>query len=120
MPTSSHTTTQPHSQLWYAHLHHRPHCIEYFDCIIDHTAALRHTAQSSRHPFGLRSSFGSDFAFTNYTYRFKGTIDYIWFSRESLMCESILGPLREVRQGLFLGSLDRASFSLLGWLRLAC
>lgn len=54
--------------------------------------------QPTKHPFGLRSSFGADFPFTNFTYKFKCTIDYIWYIKDSLVCESVLGGIEEVRK----------------------
>ena len=56
-------------------------------------APVSHAPQNTTHAFGLRSAFGSDFGFTNYTHQFKGTIDYIWFTARSLCCEAVLAAV---------------------------
>lgn len=46
------------------------------------------------HPFRLASSYSPEIMpYTNYTYDFKGIIDYIFYSRETMTPLGILGPL---------------------------
>lgn len=47
-----------------------------------------------RHGLGLRSIFGdNEPRFTNFTPRFKGVIDYIWYSQSMLACTSVMGGI---------------------------
>jgi len=52
--------------------------------------------QEFTHAFQLQSAYSSDLLpFTNYTYDFKGIIDYIFFPRSSMRTLGILGPISE-------------------------
>lgn len=48
-----------------------------------------------KHPLQLRSAYNdlSDMRYTNYTPKFKGVIDYIWYNGSSLTCGGALGPV---------------------------
>ncbi|KAJ1946966.1 Glucose-repressible alcohol dehydrogenase transcriptional effector [Kickxella alabastrina] len=50
-----------------------------------------------RHPFGLKSAYASigELPSTNYTPKFNGTIDYIWYSVGTLVPTGLLGEIDE-------------------------
>ncbi len=56
------------------------------------------TRDGIEHPFSIRDSYANtkktadEMTFTNYTPGFTGTIDYIWYSANSLEVVSVLGP----------------------------
>lgn len=53
-------------------------------------------AQSYTHGFKLASVFNTDIMpYTNYTYDFKGMIDYIFYSRDTMKPLGYLGPISE-------------------------
>lgn len=53
-----------------------------------------YTRHGISHPFKLKSAYPPDLlAFTNYTPGFKGVLDYIWYSTETLQVASLLGPI---------------------------
>lgn len=54
-----------------------------------------YTSEGLSHPFSLKSSYGNvgELPFTNYTPDFKGVLDYIWYTTNSLDVVSLLGPV---------------------------
>ncbi|KAG7098475.1 hypothetical protein E1B28_000420 [Marasmius oreades] len=65
----------------------------------------RFTKHGMRHGLGLRSAYaardgqsdeGEVLPWTNYTAHFKGVLDYIWYSKDTLESKSILGKIDEV------------------------
>lgn len=53
------------------------------------------TRDGMHHPFQLKSSYAAigELAFTNYTPGFVGTLDYIWYSTNSLQVVGLLGDI---------------------------
>ncbi|KAF1956764.1 glucose-repressible alcohol dehydrogenase-like protein transcriptional effector [Byssothecium circinans] len=53
------------------------------------------TRDGMHHPFQLKSSYSAigELAFTNYTPTFVGTLDYIWYSTNSLQVVGLLGDI---------------------------
>lgn len=57
------------------------------------------TRDGIQHPFSLRSAYSlldgtpSELTFTNYTPTFRGMIDHIWYSTNTLEVSSLLGPV---------------------------
>ncbi|PSN62698.1 hypothetical protein BS50DRAFT_501789 [Corynespora cassiicola Philippines] len=53
------------------------------------------TRDGISHPFSLKSSYSSigELAFTNYTPSFKGVLDYIWYSTNTLQVVGLLGDI---------------------------
>ena len=49
-----------------------------------------------QHSLGLRSVYAKEMTLTNYTEGFKGIIDYIWYTTESLAATAILGGVDTV------------------------
>ncbi|KAI9278034.1 Endonuclease/exonuclease/phosphatase [Sporodiniella umbellata] len=54
-----------------------------------------YTTDGLTHPYTLKSSYGTvtDMTFTNLTPGFKGVLDYIWYSTNTLDVSSVLGPI---------------------------
>ncbi|WFD35823.1 poly(A)-specific ribonuclease [Malassezia cuniculi] len=54
-----------------------------------------YTSDGLRHSFALRSAYGNigELPFTNYTPGFRGVIDYIWYTSNSLAASGILGTV---------------------------
>ncbi|KAG1443515.1 hypothetical protein G6F56_010647 [Rhizopus delemar] len=54
-----------------------------------------YTTDGLTHPYTLKSSYGTvhDMTFTNLTPGFKGVLDYIWYSTNTLEVNSVLGPI---------------------------
>ena len=49
------------------------------------------------HPFKLKRSYGDDgMEYTNYTFDFKGVIDYIFHSQPHMKPLGVLGPVRVI------------------------
>lgn len=62
-------------------------CLSNFSCNANNHGSITHD-------FLLRSAYEGDaMPYTNYTYDFKGVIDYIFFSRRRLALLGLLGPL---------------------------
>ncbi|EDQ89277.1 uncharacterized protein MONBRDRAFT_32477 [Monosiga brevicollis MX1] len=47
------------------------------------------------HNLKLRSAYGNELPYSNYTPTFVGIIDYIWYSAERLIPSALLGPVEE-------------------------
>lgn len=54
-----------------------------------------YTTEGLSHPFSLKSTYGNvgELPFTNYTPDFKGVLDYIWYTTNTLDVVSLLGPI---------------------------
>ncbi|KAG8970351.1 Glucose-repressible alcohol dehydrogenase transcriptional effector [Tulasnella sp. 419] len=60
----------------------------------------KYTDEGMKHSLSLKSAYaaaqgGAELPITNYTPSFKGVIDYIWFSNQSLTVEGVLGEVDE-------------------------
>uniref|UniRef100_A0A8C9UBP7 poly(A)-specific ribonuclease n=1 Tax=Scleropages formosus TaxID=113540 RepID=A0A8C9UBP7_SCLFO len=65
-------------------------CLTNFSC----TSKNGNTEGSITHGFQLKSAYESDLMpYTNYTYDFKGVIDYIFYSKTHMSVLGVLGPL---------------------------
>ncbi|CAG0912492.1 unnamed protein product [Notodromas monacha] len=65
----------------------------YRSCLKKLTASDKPNADFD-HPFKLNCAYGDDvMPYTNYTYDFKGVIDYIFHSKENVKTLGILGPI---------------------------
>lgn len=55
----------------------------------------RYTTEGIAHRLKLRSSYDAvnELPFTNYTPGYKGVIDYIWYTANSLSVTNLLGPV---------------------------
>lgn len=64
------------------------------DDFMDHIYGT-YTSEGLRHSYVLRSAYGSigELPFTNHTPGFRGVIDYIWYTSNSLSANGILGPV---------------------------
>ncbi|BGP47929.1 Glucose-repressible alcohol dehydrogenase transcriptional effector [Rhodotorula kratochvilovae] len=65
----------------------------------DHVYGI-YTQEGLNHRLGLKSAYshvgsgaGSELPFTNYTPGFKGTIDYVWYTAQSLGVQGLLGEV---------------------------
>ncbi|XP_067084062.1 CCR4-NOT transcription complex subunit 6-like isoform X1 [Osmerus mordax] len=69
--------------------------LRYSECLNNFSCNGRSGSDGSiTHSFQLRSAYeGSPMPYTNYTYDFKGVIDYIFFSRTHMSVLGLLGPL---------------------------
>ncbi|KAG1056675.1 hypothetical protein G6F46_003836 [Rhizopus delemar] len=54
-----------------------------------------YTTDGLTHPYSLKSSYGTvqEMTFTNFTPGFKGILDYVWYSTNTLEVTSVLGPI---------------------------
>ncbi|CAG0899084.1 unnamed protein product [Cyprideis torosa] len=61
---------------------------------IENSKSDQNIEQEYRHPFNLTSSYNTDImAYTNYTFDFKGMIDYIFHNADRMRTLGVLGPL---------------------------
>lgn len=68
--------------------------LRYNECLTNFSCNGKHGDGSITHSFSLRSAYESGLMpYTNYTYDFKGVIDYIFISRPQLSSLGLLGPL---------------------------
>lgn len=68
--------------------------LRYNECLSNFSCNNGTTGDSSiTHSFQLKSAYESTMSFTNYTYDFKGVIDYIFISQPLLSVLGLLGPL---------------------------
>jgi len=66
----------------------------YRTCLKKLSSSSERQSTDYHHPFRLASSYSPDIMpYTNYTYDFKGIIDYIFYNRETMTPLGILGPL---------------------------
>lgn len=64
-----------------------------YECLLK---MLQHTDREFTHEFQMNSAYSADMMpYTNYTYDFKGIIDYIFYPRQSMHPLGILGPVSE-------------------------
>ncbi|CAL8293888.1 CCR4-NOT transcription complex subunit 6-like isoform X1 [Gadus morhua] len=108
--------------------------LRYTDCLTNFSCNAKSTPNGKRspadrsitHSFQLKSAYDcSAMPFTNYTYDFKGVIDYIFSSRTHLTTLGVLGPLdpQWLQENSILGCphphIPSDHFSLLAQLELA-
>lgn len=64
-----------------------------------------YTSEGLHHRLSLKSAYShiNELPFTNYTPGFQGTIDYIWYSQQSLGVQGLLGEVDEEYLGNCVG-----------------
>jgi CCR4-NOT transcription complex subunit 6 len=64
-----------------------------------------YTTEGLSHPLSLKSSYShvGELPFTNYTPGFKGALDYIWYTTNTLDVISLLGPIDQEYLGKVIG-----------------